>query len=93
VTIHLLEMKAPSLDVPRMHPCEAGGTGPHAQLCGATPASLWRKSCANGHDRDVRLCGSHARLITMSLGACRECTDHGFQVAAKIEPVEMLLAK
>lgn len=93
LTIHLLDFKAPSLDVPRMHPCQATGTGPHAVACGATPASLWRRSCANGHERDCWLCPAHARLLATSLGQCADCAGRGAAgVRAVIAPVELLLA-
>jgi hypothetical protein len=93
VAVHRLEFAAPDLKVPRMHPCEAGGTGPGAQRCGATPASLWHRSCGTpGHDRDVWLCGSHAALVTRGNGACRECLDRGVTVAAVLSPADLLLA-
>lgn len=88
-----LDFKAPSLDVSRMFPCVAGGIGPFATTCGATPASLWRRTCRNKHEALVRLCGNHALLIARAHGMCRVCSDHGFAVAITIEPVEILLAK
>lgn len=83
----------PDLKVPRMWPCEASGTGLAAQMCGATPASLWRRSCHNGHSREVRLCPAHAQLITSGMGACAECADRGFGAQAFLTPVELLLAR
>lgn len=76
-----------------MHPCKAGGIGPHAIECGATPASLWQRYCDNGHTRDVHLCGSHANLIAQGRGQCRECEDKGVTVVAKLRPLKLLLAK
>jgi hypothetical protein len=93
MAVHLIEPQWPDAKVPRMHPCQAGGTGPHAATCGATPASLWRRYCANGHSREVRLCGSHAALITRGLGSCAECAGRGVAAVAMISPVELLLAK
>lgn len=81
----------PDLKVPRMHPCEASGTGLAARKCGATPASLWRRFCHNGHSREVRLCPSHAALITRGMGACTECADRGFAARAFLAPVDLLL--
>lgn len=80
----------PSLDVPRAHPCEAAGTGPGAQMCGATPASLWRRSCPNRHSRDARLCGSHAALAVTGLVACAECAARGVASAAMLEPLDLI---
>jgi len=77
--------------VPRARPCQAGGIGAHAQVCGATPASLWERSCANGHVREVWLCGSHAVLIAKHLGQCRECADRGVTCAAVIRPLDLIL--
>jgi hypothetical protein len=79
------------LKVPRMHPCEATGTGPFAVQCGATPASLWRRWCANGHSREVRLCGTHAAVITRGMGACADCAARGATAPAMLEPADLLL--
>jgi hypothetical protein len=84
-------LAAPSMNVARAHPCEAGGIGPHASLCGATPASVWRRRCGNGHERDVRLCGQHASLISQTPQACRDCLDRGVACVAVILPVDLLL--
>lgn len=94
MTAHLLTVSrqvVADLNVPRMHPCAAAGTGPHAVRCGATPASLWRRYCVNGHSREVLLCGTHAAVITRGMGACRECADRGLDVMAMISPVDLLL--
>jgi hypothetical protein len=93
VAVHLVtpvRHVVPDLKVPRMWPCEASGTGLAARKCGATPASLWRRSCRNGHSRDVRLCPSHAQLITSGLGACAECADRGAAAAAFLAPVDLV---
>jgi hypothetical protein len=93
VTGHLITVSrqvVADLKVPRMHPCEAAGTGPGAQQCGATPASLWRRYCANGHSREVWLCGTHAAVITRGMGACADCADRGTAAAAMITPVDLL---
>jgi hypothetical protein len=75
----------------RMHPCQASGTGPHAQVCGATPASVWERYCVNGHSRDVRLCPSHAFVIASGQGACCECADKGTSSQALLRPKDLIL--
>lgn len=93
MAVHLIEPRWPDAEVPRAYPCQATGTGPHAVTCGATPASVWRRFCHNGHSREVRLCGSHAALITRGLGSCAECASRGFDERAFLTPVELLLAR
>jgi hypothetical protein len=93
MTVHRLDVAWPDARVPRMHPCQAAGLGPHAAACGATPASRWRRSCGNGHVRDCWLCGSHAAVITGGNGGCAECADKGVTSPALLEPVTMLLAR
>jgi hypothetical protein len=90
MAILTIEPLWPSLDVPRAWPCEAAGTGPGAQACGATPAGLWRRLCGNKHERDVRLCGSHAALSTLGLVACAECTARGVASAVMLEPLDLI---
>lgn len=93
MAVHLLDFKAPSGDLPRMHPCSATGIGKGAIACGATPASQWQKNCPHGHERDMWLCGTHARLVTIGAGQCKECADRGAgAVPAVITPVRLLLA-
>jgi hypothetical protein len=77
VAVHLLEPVAPTLNVPRMHPCAArpDETG---RDCGATPAWLYRRVCAHGHIRDVWLCNTHEALVSQTGGAsCRDCMGLG----------------
>lgn len=91
--VHQIEPRWLTLAEPLMHPCQAGGVGAGATACGATPASLWRRYCRNGHSRQVRLCGSHALLITLGRGACADCIARGAgDVPAELEPVDLLLA-
>jgi hypothetical protein len=94
VTVHRLVIAgqvAPSLDVPRMHPCEAGGVGA-AVLCGATPASLWKVTCITpSHTAEKRLCPAHARMCTMGLVRCVRCADRGAQAVVSITPADLLL--
>jgi hypothetical protein len=91
--VHQIEPRWPTLAEPLMHPCQAGGIGAGAQACGATPASLWRRYCRWGHSRRVRLCGSHALLITLGRGACSECVARGAgDVPAQLEAVDLLMA-
>jgi hypothetical protein len=81
----------PSTNEEREHPCVAGGVGPGAQLCGATPASLWERYCENGHSRECRLCPSHALLIARGNGACSECLAKGVDGRALLRPVDLIL--
>lgn len=76
MAIHLIEPVAPTLNVPRMHPCAArpDQTG---RDCGATPAWLYRRVCAHNHTRDVWLCTTHEALASRTGGAsCRDCAEH-----------------
>jgi len=92
VTTHRLDLVAPSLDIPRMHPCQAQGIGPGSVLCGATPASLWRKECGTpSHGQDAWLCGNHASLIARGMGTCRACGDRGATARVTLAPVDLLL--
>jgi hypothetical protein len=91
MSIQHLDFRVPSLDEPRMEPCRAGGTGPGAQECGATPASLWLRYCLNNHRRRVRLCGTHAAMTTRGLVACTECLDKGTSAQAMISPADLIL--
>jgi hypothetical protein len=81
----------PSTNEPREFPCQAGGIGPGAIQCGATPSSRWERYCDNGHTREVRLCPSHAVLIAKGYGACTECLDKGTSAAAKLRPLDLIL--
>jgi hypothetical protein len=94
MAVHQVEPSWPTLDVPRMHPCEAAGVGPGAVTCGATPASLWERSCGTpSHTREARLCGSHAAMTILGLVGCRECLARGAVAAVTLRPLEILLAK
>jgi hypothetical protein len=81
----------PDLAEPRMAPCQATGIGTGAICCGATPASLWRRWCFNGHEREVRLCGVHAKMITAGMARCDDCARRGVICAATLAPVDLLL--
>lgn len=84
---------APSTNEVRQCPCVAGGVGPFAQRCGATPASRWERYCDNGHTREVRLCPSHARLFANGYGVCSECLDKRVLIpcAVKLRPLDLIL--
>jgi len=70
--IHRLGIFVPDLKVPRAEPCEAFSGG--GNICGATPASLYRKSCGvPSHTRHVWLCGTHANMISCGAGSCHDC--------------------
>jgi hypothetical protein len=89
---HWLDFTAPTLPALRWWPCTATGLPPHEQPCGATPASLWRRWCPNGHSDRVRLCGTHAALVTLGCCRCRPCAERGAGfVPASIAPVDLVL--
>jgi hypothetical protein len=74
-----------------MWPCQAGGTGPLARQCGATPASLWRRWCHHGHERECWLCPVHAKMIASGLGTCADCADRGVSTRAWLAPLRMII--
>jgi hypothetical protein len=77
VAVHLLEPVAPTLDVPRMHPC-AAWMDQQGRECGATPALLFRRVCLHGHARDVFLCAVHEAMVGRAgAGSCRDCAGLG----------------
>ena len=73
MAVHPIEPVAPTLHVPRGHPCAAriDATGLE---CGATPALLFRRICLHSHVRDLHLCGAHERGIA-AIAACRDCAE------------------
>lgn len=75
MAVHLIEPVAPTLRIPRAHPC-----GAFLELirthCGATPALLFRRVCAHNHVRDVYLCAVHERAVSAAgIVTCRECAN------------------
>ena len=77
MTVHLLEPVAPSLHVPRAHPC-AAWMDQDARQCGATPTWLHRRICAHQHTRDLWLCHTHEVTVRRAgAGSCRECAALG----------------
>jgi hypothetical protein len=91
VAVHQISPDWMSTEEPRQWPCTAKGTGLGAEQCGATPASVWRRFCANGHSREVRMCGSHAALAAAGMVACTECIDKGTHCLAQLVPVDLVL--
>ena len=66
-----------NLRIARMHPCAAvvDATG---TLCGATPASLYRRTCGvASHDDNTWLCPVHAGMVATGMAICRRCADRG----------------
>lgn len=65
---------APDAQVPRGHPCQAECNG---QVCGATPAGLYRRVCQHRHTRDVRVCATHHGVIRADAfgGTCHQCAN------------------
>lgn len=90
MAVHELAPAIPDLAEPRMAPCQAAGIGTGA-VCGATPASLWRRTCANAHERDCWLCGIHAKMTAAGMARCDDCARRGVICAAALEPVDLLL--
>jgi hypothetical protein len=89
VAVHLIEPAAPTLHVPRGHPCAAFLELAGAE-CGATPALLYRRVCAHQHARDLYLCAAHERAVT-HLAVCRDCANlrdgaHACPVALVLVP-------
>jgi hypothetical protein len=87
VAVHLITPVAPTLNVPRMHPCSAWLELAGAE-CGATPALLFRRVCAHSHVRDLYLCGTHEKGISR-LATCRDCA--GLRTGAHACPVALVL--
>jgi hypothetical protein len=98
MTVHRLDetppqLVRPDLKLPRFHPCQARGLGV-SELCGATPASRWRRSCGTpSHEREVWMCGTHANMTARGMTCCAECRDRGVDAVVTISPVELLLAR
>lgn len=77
------------MNVPRGHPC-AALRDLTEQICGATPAQLFRRVCACRHARDLYLCRSCEGGIG-HLARCRDCQEdrthpHACPVALVLRP-------
>jgi hypothetical protein len=87
-----IEPAIPDLHIPRWQPCSAkNGLN---LICGATPASQYRKSCGvAAHEAYVWLCPVHATICATGGGMCKECADNGGVVAVQLvrldEPIRM----
>lgn len=74
-------------------PCTAV-TGPEAS-CGATPASLYRRTCGvMSHGADIWLCPVHAGLAAYGAAICRLCAERGGAVRVRLyrivaEPIRL----
>jgi hypothetical protein len=82
----------PDLRLARMYPCSAI-IAPETE-CGATPASLYRRTCGViSHARNVWLCPVHAAIAACGGAMCQECARAGGIVTARLvrlsEPVRM----
>jgi hypothetical protein len=74
--VHELGLYVPSLEVPRAEPCEAY-VGQEV-ICGATPASLFRKTCGvESHSRNIWLCPIHAAVVACGGATCHDCAIRG----------------
>jgi len=80
---HQLSPAIPDLRVPRADPCGAWkGDG---NICGATPASLYRRTCGvPSHVRDIWLCGIHAAIVACGGATCHDCAVRGGASQARI---------
>jgi hypothetical protein len=60
------------LGLARVWPCSAV-VGPQ-RMCGATPASLYRRECGvTSHTDAIWLCPVHAAMAACGMTICREC--------------------
>ena len=90
-----LDVTAPSLLIPRAHPCGAW-QDQAGRVCDATPAWLHRRVCAHEHTRDVWLCRTHEVMIRHTGGAsCRDCATLGHRcpVALVTDPAALGLIR
>lgn len=79
-----LGLAVPDLHVPRGWPCTAI-VGPSAASCGATPASLYHRTCGTpSHGADIWLCPVHAAIVAAGAAMCRECEIRGAVVQARV---------
>ena len=98
MAVHLLEVAAPTLNMPRAHPCAARDDHA-ARICGATPAWLYRRVCIHGHRRDVWLCRTHEVMVRRArAAACQDCADrrdrpHRCPVALVTDPAALDLIR
>ena len=95
MAVHLLEVAAATLNVPRAWPC-AAWLDQDARICGATPAWLNRRVCAHQHTRDLWLCRTHEAMIRRAGGgACRDCGELGHRcpVALVTDPAALGLIR
>ena len=71
-----VSLAIPDLRIPRSYPCSA--VVDWDTECGATPASLYRRSCGVvEHTREVWLCPVHVTMVAASMAICRECARRG----------------
>jgi hypothetical protein len=88
MAVYPLELTAPSLNVPRGHPCAAFLDQARAE-CGATPALLFRRVCAHQHARDLYLCKTHEAAVSRpGMATCRDCA--GLSTGAHACPVALV---
>lgn len=88
MTVLQISPAIPSLGIPRGHPCSAAISV--EDECGATPASLYRRSCGVlSHTRQVWLCPVHATMAGMGNAICRECIRRGGISLVRLERLSM----
>lgn len=72
-------------------------TGP-ASSCGATPASLYHRTCGVlSHGADIWLCPVHGTLAAYGAAICRRCAERGGIVRVRVyrvslEPIRLPLS-
>lgn len=73
--------------VPRAWPCCARNLPPLPPApCGATPTRPYRRTCPQGHDSRVHLCGPHAMILLAVPCCCGPCADRGGVTEATFTP-------
>jgi len=75
--VYEISISLADLRVPRMRPCSAE-TNMLGLLCGATPTSLYRRTCdVPSHDEKVWLCPVHAMIVICGAAICKHCAERG----------------
>lgn len=69
-----VSLAVPDLRLPRAAPCSALVFAGQKIECGATPSSLYLRSCGvPSHERRIWLCPVHAAIAASGAALCREC--------------------
>ena len=85
---HPISPLVPDLRVARANPCGALN-GKDETVCGATPASLYERSCGiPSHAREIWLCGIHAAIVACGGATCHDCARRGGVSKARIRRID-----